>query len=416
MHGVVRISRSGGWGAVTPDARADTIRFPPEFLTTSLRQLPTLVDWMGTTRRMFHVKHPQGVLIISVLLATVLAACAGTRSPEGWASPTEAGDVTLVQEEPGVIAALTLSDSSAVVRWRFPADGQDDPDLTAIYGDPLITGDRVYIAGYSGHVVALDLATGRPIDGWPSLELPAHVVAAPAMSDTHLFVATDRGRIVPIDLATGADSPAILDVGERIWSPLYMRDGTLYVAGLDRTVRALDPQTGAERWKAELGGSVAGEFTIEGDTMYVGAFDRRLYALDAGTGGERWSVSGDGWFWARPLLTADMLYAATVEGSIYAIDPLTGNTRWTASTAETQVRAAPALSGGTLVVVSREGDLVGLDPSNGTERWRGSIEGDGEFLADPIERNGGLIYVTTDGSIYRIDPGTGTYQRIYGRS
>ena len=314
--GAVRALRSGGWGAVIPVVLVDTILFPPGFPTISLRQLPTLVDWMGTTRRMFHVKHPQSVLILSVLLATVLAGCAGTRSPEGWAAPTEAGDVTLVQEEPGVIAALTLSDSSAVVRWRVPADGQDDPDLTAIYGDPLIAGDRVYVAGYSGHVVALDLATGRPVDGWPSLDLPAHVVATPAMSDTHLFVATDRGRIVPIDLATGADSPAILDVGERIWSPLFMQDGTLYVAGLDRKVRALDPQTGAERWKAELGGSVAGEFTIEGGTIYVGAFDRRLYALDAGTGGERWSVSGDGWFWARPLVTADMLYAAPSIGSM----------------------------------------------------------------------------------------------------
>jgi len=366
---------------------------------------------------MFHVKHPHVVLILS-LLFTLLAACAtGTRSPEGWAAAVESGDITIIQERPGVIAALTLSDSSAVVRWRFPADGQDDPKLTAVYGSPLIVGNRVYTAGYSGRIVALDLATGRPIEGWPAaVELTSHIVSSPALSDSHLYVATDRGLIVPIDLATGADSPAILDVGERIWSPLQLRGDTLYVAGLDQRVRALDPGSGAERWSARLGGAVAGEFVLDGDTMYVGAFDRRLYALNAGTGEERWSIRGDGWFWARPLVTTETIYAATVEGTVFAIDPLNGAERWSVSTAETQVRSGPVIAGGSLVVVSRKGDLVGLDSASGAERWRTVVEGDGEFLADPIERDGSLIYVTTHGSIYRVDPGTGAYQRIYSRS
>ncbi len=366
---------------------------------------------------MFHVKHPRLPLAAAALAALVLATgCVGGRfsEPTGWASPVEAGEVLLVQSERGRLDALEFTASGGLVaRWHYPIS-DDEVEFDAIYATPIVEDGVIYVAGYSGDVVALSLATGRPLPDWgPPVRLDGHIIATPAFDGRRLYVATDRGRVTELDAATGQVGDVVLEAGENhpIWGDPVLAAGTLYIADIDHTVRAIGVDSGAVRWVQVLDGGLAAPLTLDREVLLAGALDSRLYALDAGAGGEPlWSFQGDGWFWSRPLVAGDSIYAPTTGGTVYAIDRFSGAERWSFASEGSQIRTALVLVDGVLVAVDRDGAIVGLDPSSGAVRWRSTIDGD--VLADPLVRGSELLYVTTDGDLVRVHPQDGRIEEL----
>ena len=367
---------------------------------------------------MFHVKHParRPAVFVLGLLALVAAGCTGRiGSADGWAGPVVAGDLVLMQERPGKLVALRIQDGVSRVEWRFP-DDDDDFDLKAIYATPIVDGDRVYVAAWSGDVVALELGPGAPLVRW-AVELPDPVVGTPAFDGATLYVGTGGGEIVPIAVAGGAVGPPLARSEERFWSDPQLDGPVLYVAGLDRRVRALDLASGGERWLEKLGGAVAGDAALDGDLLLVGALDRTLYALDVDAGGsERWIFDGDGWFWARPLVVGETVYAGTAKGSVYAVDRRDGKQVWQFPSDSGQIRARPILVAGVLLVAGREGVLYGLDPQTGDMQWSRTLAEGTRLLADPLELESRVLYVDTRGNLIEVDPQSGATVTVFERS
>ncbi len=370
---------------------------------------------------MFHVKHRDATrrrapLFAALAVVGVLAAgCVGDfASPAGWASPVEAGDVILVQSERGRIDALELTAFGSVVeRWHYPVS-DDGVDLSAIYATPIVEDGTIYLAGFSGDVVALSLATGRPLTSWGGpVRLDGHIVATPAFDGERLYVATDSGRVSAIDAATGVSEGLLLDLGTNgsVWGDLALAGGTLYVGDIDRKLHAVGVASGEERWTRDFDGALAAPLQLDRDLLLAGALDSSLYALDADADGAlRWRFDGDNWFWSRPLVVGDTIYAPTAEGSVYAIDRESGEQRWRSDSGTSQIRTALALVDGVLVAAARDGELFGLSPTSGATLWRAALDGD--VLADPLVRGSELIYVTTDGDLARVQPRDGRVERI----
>lgn len=318
----------------------------------------------------------------------------------------------LVQSERGRLDALELTSSGGVLeRWHYPVS-DDGVELDAIYATPIVEDGVIYLAGFSGHVVALSLTTGRPL--WASpVRLDGHIVATPAFDGERLYVATDRGQVIALDAATGARGDVLLDVGSHvsIWGDPVLVGGTLYVGDLDRTLHAIRVDTGEERWSRRLDGALAAPLQLDRELLLAGALDSRLYALDADAGGAvNWSFEGDNWFWSRPLVAGDTIYAPTADGTVYAIDRVSGDERWRLEVDGSQIRTSLALAEGVLVAADRDGELFGISPSNGALLWRGTIDGD--VLADPLVRGSELLYVTTDGDLVRVHPQDGRVEPI----
>ncbi len=366
---------------------------------------------------MFHVKHRRLAPLAAALAALVLAGgCIGDTfsQPSGWAAPVEAGEVLLVQSERGRLDALEFTASGALVeRWHYPIS-DDEVELDAIYATPLVEGGIVYLAGYSGDVVALSLATGRPLPEWGApVRIDGHIVATPVLDGERLYVATDLGRVSALDASDGRLSDIVLEsAGDHpIWGDPVLAGGTLYVADIDRTVHAVGVSSGEARWTQPMGGGLPAPLALDREVLLAGSLDSRLYALDAGAGGsELWSFQGDGWFWSRPLVAGDSIYAPTSRGTVYAIDRFSGVERWSFASEGSQIRTAPALVDGVLVVVDKQGAAVGLNPSSGAVLWRGSIDGD--VLADPLVRGTEILYVTTGGEVVRVHPQDGRIEEI----
>jgi len=390
---------------------------------------------------MFHVKHSRrpvwsgrrSLLAAAVLGLVGLAAagCTGQLAePEGWAAPVLANGLVIVQERPGELVAVNIGDGVARddrVVWRFPEDAvlpagtdPDDIDLEAIYATPIVDGADVYVAAYSGDVLALRLDVGADEDQvrvrWLR-RLSGHVVGTPAYDRAAgvLYVPTADGELVPVGTANGEVGEPVARADARLWSQPALDGSTIYVGGLDHRVRAIDRATQVERWSERLGGAVAGDPVLDGEMLYVGALDRSIYALDLGAdGAERWSFPGDGWFWARPLLRGEMLYAATVNGSVYALDTRRGEELWRFPGADSEIRAQPVLVGGVLVVAARAGSLFGVDPATGDQLWREDLL-EGQLLADPLVLESAILYITNKGELIEVDPLSGATTTVFAR-
>ena len=358
---------------------------------------------------MFHVKHKAFAFAFGLLVLTAVG-CSPVAKPGGWSAPVVADELILIQSNRGEITALRqIPGAQPAVAWKYPGDDErvDRGDLQAIYATPIVHEQAVYLAAYSGDLIALDLEYGRPLSSWPSrVRIAGNVVATPAFDGKMLYVPDEHGRVHPVDAANGAVGQPLLDADERVWGRPALDAGSLYVGALDQRMRAVDIASRSPKWQRGLGSAFAGDVVIEGDTVFAGTLESELYALNAADGGTRWRFEGDGWFWARPVVADDTVYAATISGSVYALDRANGAQRWRFREGDTEIRGAPVLVGDLLVVATRDGKIYGLDRKSGALRWTTAREGS-RFLADPLVLESDVLLVSTSGELVRVRPRDG---------
>ncbi len=356
---------------------------------------------------MFHVKHRLiGLLVLTALFAT---GCASIQSPEGWAAPVEVGDRMIVQSATGQVSLVDPANGQ--VAWVYP---QDDSRDRAFYATPIIDGDTVYLADYSGRITRLGAGGSAPEAAWVT-ELGAHVVATPALEDGVLYVPAADGRVVLIETEAGLVTSTIHTDDRRIWGAPALRGGTIYIGDLDngQTV-ALDVTSGDRVWEQEISGPTAADLVLDGELLLAGAFDQHLHALDVSNGGaERWAFQGKGWFLGRPVVGSGVIYAATMNGWVYAIDRETGAQIWAVDIDGAQFRAAPVIQGGNLIVVARDGRVLSLGLENGNVAWEQDATNEGNVNANPLIIGTDIYLVTSRHELVRVDASRrGAFQTV----
>jgi outer membrane protein assembly factor BamB len=148
--------------------------------------------------------------------------------------------------------------------------------------------------------------------------------------DNYLYVANDDFFLYKLSL----DGKPIWGyrTGFLVWSvPSFGKDDTVYLAGFDHILYALDMKTGHEKWKTNLGGSLVSSPAIgEDGTIYQGSFSGKMSALDGITGKILWEVSTGGHIYASAAVSLDnMVYFGSTNGTFYAVDGRTGEVKWT---------------------------------------------------------------------------------------
>ncbi len=115
-----------------------------------------------------------------------------------------------------------------------------------------------------------------------------------------------------------------------LWSAPVSDGKTIYLAGMDHRVYALEPKTGKAIWQTDdLGGSISGTPALSSDgKLYVGTYNSEILALDASNGKVIWSKPVTGWVYGGPLLDNGVLYFGDLSGTFYAKDASTGEDKW----------------------------------------------------------------------------------------
>lgn len=240
---------------------------------------------------------------------------------------------------------------------------------------------------------------GIPAVVWQHEARPLWVQVVPSQ-DTALLI--EKNRLAGRRISTGE----ILWEAPSAGPPDQLAvDGAGVLLASGQEVRGLDPRTGAERWRRQLGGDIEA-LAGGGRSAYAVSAQRSrggIFALDRGSGEIRWRAP----FGAEPELTpheaAGVLLASDASTeSIVALDMARGERLWEFAAEDQPVVAGPAA--GDLVIVSAHAwGAAGLDLRAGAVRWR--LESPRGFEAAGVTL-GGRVYLT-DGTLYAVDAASG---------
>ncbi|WP_457637126.1 serine/threonine-protein kinase [Oceanithermus sp.] len=107
------------------------------------------------------------------------------------------------------------------VLWTYDIEGD-------LWGSPAVGGGRVYVAGWSGVLYALELATGDEV--WTAK--PGKVTAGLSLASDVLYVATEAGELIAYDAGDGRELWRAEGLGDVQAAPVSL-PGRVYVASLE---------------------------------------------------------------------------------------------------------------------------------------------------------------------------------------
>lgn len=243
--------------------------------------------------------------------------------------PTIARDTMLIESNNAAAQKTlrALDVRSGAERWAVYQKG--------LYISPAVEGNRVFIRteeANKGHVVALDLATGR--------ELWAFVPKRLASAETNYY-------------------------GGHITSPAVVR-GVVFV-GAGKEIYALDAATGRARWTYTTQDYITSSASVDSGRVYISDFTH-FYAIDQASGKLVWAIGTPSSVYFSAV-SAGSTVLVTNGKSLSALDAATGAQRWIANYPNDQGLIPAGVQGQHVFVKSTE-TLYALDLGSGKELWR----------------------------------------------
>lgn len=227
----------------------------------------------------------------------------------------------------------------------------------AVVSDPVVDGDRIFLALRSGHLVARHAADGRELwriekhvaapfaaagglvfvgageavealraaDGSSAWLVPRVTPAAPLVAAADLVFAVTSDEIIAIRAADGGIAWRRPAGGVR--QPPAIDGDRLYIGANDGRILALGVIDGAVRWEEFVPKGVTA-IAAAGGRVYAGAGDKRFYSLDADDGDVKWSFPVGSLIDGSIAVDAERVYFAALDNVVRALDRGNGNQRW----------------------------------------------------------------------------------------
>jgi outer membrane protein assembly factor BamB len=187
---------------------------------------------------------------------------------------------------------------------------------------------------------------------------------------------------------------------------------SVFVGAVNGAVYALDPGTGATRWRYAGGGTGLPSLASADGTLFVGAgnarppADAQVVALDAASGTVRWrvplaaasNVAGA----PRPLVVAGTVYVADLQGGLEALRASDGALLWSDASVETPAAyvAGLAVANGTVFAGTESGEVVAVEAATGAVRWHAAVAGG---VGDVVVSGTGVYVAATGEHVGSLD-------------
>ncbi|MCH8500732.1 MAG: PQQ-binding-like beta-propeller repeat protein [Aliidiomarina sp.] len=269
---------------------------------------------------------------------------------------------------------------------------------TTVTASPIVSEDRLIVAGLDGVLYAFDINTQTII--W-TLPTGASIRATATADANHGYVLSEDGNFYAFELATGRvtwqfktlgqqrfsaygylniqeDTP-IVDPWDYLSSSAVISNDLVIFGSSGHHVYALERATGKRVWSYKTGGAVHSSPALWGDVVIVGSWDGRIYALDAASGKLRWQFATESeqefsvWLGvqASPTVVDDQIYIGGRDGYLYRLDAATGEIEWRYDMARSWVLTTVAVSEQLVFVGSSDtGLVIAIERDTGNELWR----------------------------------------------
>jgi outer membrane protein assembly factor BamB len=384
----------------------------------------------------FDVKATCLSLRIASLLALVCAlwpglSCVADEWP-GWRGPDRSG----ITSDSG---APTTWSASENIQWKAPLPG-------AGISNPVVWENRVIVTASEGsdhselHVICLDRESGdvqwhHQLWGTaPSLFYPQSGMASPSpvTDGNRIFTFFGTGDVFCFDMDGGLLwQRALAHEYGRFQNRFAASSSPLLFEGKlilqcdhygDSYVLALDPETGANRWKVdrpEAWHSWSSPQIVEAEQSHelVLSGSTKLDAYDPDSGGKLWTVTGlSQECIPTPVVGNGLLYAVSgPNGHHFAVRP-GGRGDVTESHVLWKHRRGTSFVPSAIIVADRyylvddKGFARCWSIPSGKELWRKRFKG--KFTASPVAADGKLYFVNEVGTTLVLDATTPEYKEI----
>lgn len=319
------------------------------------------------------------------LVALMLAGCAGASNPSSsWPGLATDGERAYVAFNQAVYA-VSLDDGREL--WRFSPEIEGDGGF---YATPALHGDRLYVGGYDGIVVALSRDQGTL--AWESKLSDGRIIGGAAVAGDLLLVPSSDRNLYALDRDNG-QVVWTFEADRSIWARPLVVDDRAYVAALDHHLYALDARNGSVVWTRRLGGALADQPTRLNGLLLTGTFGEALNAIDESSGEVAWSVPTNDWVWGNPAVGEELAFFGDVSGALYAVDGQ-GTTVWK-NALNGGVAASPVYAEGRVFFVTEQGTVFARQAETNDPVWEQPLEA--RLLADPVVVNDLLLVGAVDG-------------------
>lgn len=310
-----------------------------------------------------------------------------------------------VADYSGSIVALDRQSGDEV--WEF--DSYDfsfwgDSTFLAFSGGPA-TGDGLVVAGTNdGTVIALAADTGE--EQWRK-DVQGEILAAPAVGEGLVVLRISDGRLLALDTAsgeevwaTGRETPSLTLRG---LSTPVISNGQV-ITGFDNgRVVAVSSQDGSSLWETQIGVpggttviselvDVDAEVAVFRDDVYATSYNGSLSNLVLQSGNELWKEEFSSTH--SPAVDYSNVYATDQDGNVFAFDRLSSREIWKQPGMLYRDVTGPVTFDQLIVVGDFEGYLHFLDRDTGEIKAR--VEHDGEPIRMRPVADGDMLFVQSD--------------------
>ncbi len=305
------------------------------------------------------------------------------------------------------------------VRWQFRAE--DDP-APAKAGQPasivspgfeasaVIVEGIVYSADRGGALRAIDLKTGKR--KW-TFRTDAGFSATPAVTKNIVYIGDEDGTFFAIKARTG-EQLWKFDAGSSIHSPANFIGDKIVFGDDGADIYCLSPE-GKKLWEAKSGDRVNGAPAIgaaapgQSPSVFVSGCDAQLRAIDVDTGKERYAKELGALCPGSPALLPDRIVIGTDGGKVVCLSADGQKELWAFEGVQNSamVYASPAVADGIVVVGARDRNVYGLDLATGQKKWSFPTRGDVD--SSPVISSGRVYIGSKDKHLYILDLKTGRH-------
>ncbi len=173
-----------------------------------------------------------------------------------------------------------------------------------------------------------------------------------------------------------------------------VKNGLLYIGGLDGRLYARDATTGEPIWDYTTGGPIRHTAAASGQMVITGSYDGYTYALNAVTGALAWKTL-TGSSATAPLVdeSHQRVYVASTYGLLRALNLSNGSQVWQYD-AKAAILTSPSLSEDNSLVFfgSESMDAIAVNANTGAQVWKTKLQGQSLAERFPVVAGSAVIY------------------------
>ena len=262
------------------------------------------------------------------------------------ASPAVSGGAVFFGDESGLFHAVDAATGKG--RWTFATDGKITASANAVEG-------KVIFGSYDTNLYCLAADTGAQI--WRA-ETEDYVHGSPAVADSVALTAGCDGYLRLIGMESGHEV-ARMELGTYVGASLAVGGGSAYVGTFGNQVLGIDLTARRISWRyepADRQSPFYASAAVTAEAIVIGGRDRSVHALDPDSGELLWSFDAAGKIDSSPVVAGDRVYFGSNDGAVYGVNLKSGDAEWQFDTGS-PITASPAVAAGRLVIGTVDGTL-----------------------------------------------------------